>query len=87
MYERQRLPKGIHDASPLLNDGKIYVTNEKGMTTVLAAGLEFEVLAQNQLEDDYTLASIAVSGSELFVRTSTHLYCISVAGGGTPESR
>lgn len=76
-YRRERLPRGTYDASPLLADGRIYVTNERGTTTVIKAGPEFEILAENSLDDDYTLACIAVSGSELFIRTSTHLYCIS----------
>jgi outer membrane protein assembly factor BamB len=76
IYEKQRLPGGTYDASPLLADGKIYVTNEKARTTVLAAGPEFKILSENMLDDDYTLSSIAVSGKELFIRTSSHLYCI-----------
>ena len=38
--------------------------------------LEFKLLATNELDGTYTLASPAVSGSQLFIRTSTHLYCI-----------
>jgi len=75
-YEKQRLPRGKYSASPLLADGKIYVINETGQTTVLAAGPEFQVLSTNDLDDTYTLSSIAASGNELFIRTSTHLYCI-----------
>ena len=76
-YERQRLPGGGHfDASPLLADGKIYCTNENGNTVVLAASPEFKVLGENPLNDKWTLSSIAVSGSSLFIRTSSHLYCI-----------
>jgi outer membrane protein assembly factor BamB len=75
-YEKQRIAGGPYDASPLLADGKIYVTSEKGRTTVLALGPEFKVLGENPLDDDYTLSSIAVSGSQLFIRTSTSLYCI-----------
>ena len=76
-YERQRLPGGGHfDASPLLADGKIYCTNENGNTVVLAASPEFKVLGENPLNDKWTLSSIAVSGSNLFIRTSSHLYCI-----------
>ncbi len=77
LYDKQRLPRGTYSASPLLADGKIYVTSEGARTTVLAAGPEFKVLAENQVDDPYTLSSIAVSGSELFLRTSSHLYCIS----------
>jgi outer membrane protein assembly factor BamB len=76
-YERQRLPGGgTFDASPLLADGRIYCTNEKGNTVVIAAGPEFKVLSENPLNDQWTLSSIAVSGSQLFIRTSSHLYCI-----------
>jgi hypothetical protein len=76
-YERQRLPGGVYDASPLLADGKIYLTNEKARTTVIATGPEFKVLSENPLDDpSTTMSSIAVSGSQLFLRTGTHLYCI-----------
>lgn len=75
-YERQRLPGGTYDASPLIVEGRIYCTNEKARTTVVATGPEFKVLGENVLDDDYTLSSIAVSGKEFFVRTSSHLYCI-----------
>jgi outer membrane protein assembly factor BamB len=76
LYERQRIAGGPYDSSPLLADGRIYLTNEKARTTVIATGPEFKVLAENVLDDDCTLSSIAVSGSQLFLRTSTHLYCI-----------
>ncbi len=75
-YAKQRLPAGTYSAAPLLADGKVYVTSEKARTTVLAAGPEFKVLSENQLDDDYTLSSIAVSGSNLYIRTSGALYRI-----------
>ncbi len=75
-YMKERLPRGTYDASPLLADGHLYVTNEGGRTAVLKAGPKFEVVSVNDLEDSYTLSSIAVSGKELFLRTSSHLYCI-----------
>lgn len=75
-YLRQRLPRGTYSASPLLAEGRLYLTSERARTTVVAAGPEFRILAENALDDDWTLSSIAVAGSELFVRTSTHLYCI-----------
>ena len=46
----------------------------------LLAGAEFKVLATNKLDDSNTLSSLAVSGSQLFMRTSTHLYCIGKTG-------
>jgi len=75
-YKKERLPRGTYSASPILGDGKIYAISESGRTVVVAAGPEFKILSENPLDDDYTLSSIAVSGSELFIRTSTHLYCI-----------
>jgi outer membrane protein assembly factor BamB len=72
----ERTAQGTYSASPLLADGKLYVTNENGVTTVLKAGAQFEVLATNDLDDAYTISSIAVSGKQLFIRTSEFLYCI-----------
>jgi hypothetical protein len=43
---------------------------------VLAAGPEYNELARNELDGTFTMSSIAVSGQQLFIRTSTHLYCI-----------
>jgi outer membrane protein assembly factor BamB len=75
-YKKERLPKGTYSASPLLADGKLYLTSERGRTTVVEAGPAFKILAENQLDDDYTLSSIAVSGQNLFIRTSSALYCV-----------
>jgi outer membrane protein assembly factor BamB len=55
--------------------GRLYVTNTRGETVVLAATPKREVLARNKLEDR-VLASIAVSDGELFIRGYEHLYCI-----------
>jgi outer membrane protein assembly factor BamB len=76
----ERASEGTTSASPLLADGKLYITNELGITTVLAAGPEYKKLATNELDNSYTLSSIAVAGKQLFVRTATHLYCIAEAG-------
>jgi len=72
----ERTATGTVSSSLLLADGKLYVTNERAVTTVVAAGPEFKALATNELDGTYTLSSIAVSGEQLFVRTSTHLYCV-----------
>ena len=74
-----RTPEGTVSSSPVLADGKLYITNEDGVTTVLAAGPELKQLAVNELDGSYTLSSIAVAGEQLFVRTGTHLYCIGEA--------
>jgi len=75
VWGNQRVRTGTYSASPLVADGKLYVTSEDGVTTVLEAGSIFKVLAENDLAD-YTLSSIAVSDGQLFMRTTKHLYCI-----------
>ena len=76
----QRIQHGIYSASPVLADGKIYITSEDGITTVFRAGPQFELLAENNL-DEYTLSSIAISGGQLFLRTEQALYCIGKPAG------
>jgi outer membrane protein assembly factor BamB len=75
IYGRQRLAPGTYSGSLVLADGKIYVTNEDGVTSVVKAGPHFEILASNDF-DDYTLSSPAVSEGQIFIRTQKHLYCI-----------
>ena len=71
---RQRL-EGKFTASSVAGDGKVYFTNEDGLTFVVKAGPEFEILAKNPLEEA-VLASPAISSSRLFLRAERHLYCI-----------
>lgn len=75
IYGQKRIASASYSASPLLADGKVYMTSEDGLTTVVKAGAEFEVLAENNL-NEYTLSSPAVSNGQLFIRTTKHLYCI-----------
>jgi len=71
----ERIETATYSASPVVAAGRVYVTSEKGKTTVLSAGPEFEVLAENTLSG-YTLSSIAVSDGQIFLRTADYLYCI-----------
>ena len=64
---------GNFSASPTLADGKIYLLDEDGKTTVLAPGKKYEVLATNTLEGR-TLATPAMVDHSVFLRTDTHLY-------------
>ena len=70
----QRL-SGPHSASPVFADGRIYFLSEDGLTTVVAPGSEFRLLATNHL-DGTTYASMAVSDRSFFIRTGTSLYRI-----------
>jgi outer membrane protein assembly factor BamB len=75
VYERQRLRPSTYTGSPVLADGKIYVTSEEGLTSVVRAGPKFEVLAENDLAES-TLSSPAVSNGQIFIRTDKALYAI-----------
>ena len=74
-YGPQRLRVGTYSSSPLLADGKLYVTSEEGLTSVIKAGTTFELLAENPL-DDFTVSSPAAAGGQLFIRTKGHLFVI-----------
>jgi outer membrane protein assembly factor BamB len=80
VYPRQRIPQGgSTTASPWAYDGKIFCLNEDGVTAVLKAGDQFEVLHTNALaEDDMCMASPAIAGQRLLIRTSARVYCISL---------
>lgn len=69
---RERV-SGNYSASPLYADGKMYFFSEEGKATVVAAGREFKVLAENTLDDGF-MASPAAAGESLFLRTKTALY-------------
>ena len=66
---------GNCSASPIFADGRIYMGNEEGKLTVLAPGREFKVLAENKFPAGF-MASPAVSGKALFLRTKASLYRI-----------
>ena len=67
--------KGAYSASPLYAAGRIYFFSESGHVTAIAPGRTFKVLAENRLEDGF-MASPAVWGKSLIVRSKTALYRI-----------
>ncbi len=66
---------GNFSASPVYADGKIYLCSEEGKTSVLTPGKTHRTLAVNELEGRL-MASPAVVGGSLILRTETHLYRI-----------
>lgn len=65
-------------SSPILADGKLYVTLKSGVVHVLEASPTYKVLATNVITGDATGfdATPAVSNGELFLRSGKYLYCI-----------
>jgi outer membrane protein assembly factor BamB len=66
---------GTFSASPLYAAGRVYLFDEDGKTTVLQAGREFKILAENRLDNGF-MASAAVIDDALILRTTTDLYRI-----------
>jgi outer membrane protein assembly factor BamB len=75
IYGKQRLRPSTYSGSFTLADGKLYITNEDGLTTVLRAGPKFEILAENDFAD-YSLSTPAVSEGQIFIRTTGALWAI-----------
>ncbi len=63
---------GNYASSPIFGDGRLYFFNQQGKATVLKPGRTFEALATNTLSSGL-MASPAVDGKALLLRTKTHL--------------
>ncbi|HVR28498.1 MAG TPA: hypothetical protein VMS86_03095, partial [Thermoanaerobaculia bacterium] len=75
-YQDARLPQSwTIKASPVGAAGRIYLSSEEGDVIVLARGHELEVLAVNSMGEQI-LATPAIAGSDLFLRTRSHLWRI-----------
>lgn len=66
---------GQYSASPICADGRIYFFSHEGKATVIQAGRNYAEVAVNELADGF-MASPAVTGKALIVRSITHLYRI-----------
>jgi outer membrane protein assembly factor BamB len=72
---KERLSGSGHHASAAVSDGRVYFTADDGVTFVVRAAGEFEVLAKNPL-GEAVYASPAFSDGELFLRGAKHLFCL-----------
>ncbi len=76
-YIQQRLPKPYSfKSSPVGANGKLYLATENGDVVVVKMGETFEVLATNTLADQMFIATPAVAGGSLYLRSQGTLYCI-----------
>jgi outer membrane protein assembly factor BamB len=80
IYPRQRitLDTANFTASPWAYNGKVFALSEDGDTYVIQAGPEFKVLGKNSL-NEMALATPAIAGGSLIVRTATKLYRIAIS--------
>jgi outer membrane protein assembly factor BamB len=64
---------GYYYSSPVAADHKVYIASAEGVVVVLDAGEELKILARNKL-DGAILATPALAGGNIYVRTDSHLY-------------
>jgi outer membrane protein assembly factor BamB len=79
VYPKKRIPNGrAFTSSPWAYGGKLFCLNEDGVTFVIKAGSDFEILYTNPLaDDDMGMATPLVVGDKLLIRTAPRIYCIS----------
>ena len=76
---------GNHWASPVHANGKLYLSSKDGEVTVLTATEDSpEILATNELNAEF-IASPAVAGDALILRSRTHVYSIAAGHQRTAE--
>ncbi|TWU20838.1 outer membrane protein assembly factor BamB family protein [Bythopirellula polymerisocia] len=82
----QKRLDGDFSASPILVGDKLLVTNERGMTFVLKAGPEYELISENDLGSG-GFASPVLCGNRLLFRTSDSLVCVGSSAAVTDEDK
>jgi outer membrane protein assembly factor BamB len=76
-YQQVRLPKTYNfKSSPVGANGKLYLATENEDVVVLRMGEKFEVLATNTMANQVFIATPAITGGEIFLRSKTSLFCI-----------
>ncbi len=64
-------------ASPILADGKLYVTRQDGAVFVIdATADQFRVLSKNQIDEEHTIATPVFVDGKILLRTQENLYLI-----------
>ena len=79
---KDRLP-GNFSASPIAANGYVYFINEAGKTLVIKPGPALNIVADNDLPADSKeifRASITPSDGQLFIRSTSVLYCVDSIG-------
>ena len=78
--------RGNFTASLVAADGRIFAIDEQGTVFVFAAADSFQLIAENPM-GGRVLATPAIAGKEMFLRTESRLYCITGAEAPTRGSQ
>ena len=71
--------EGAFSGSPLIANGLYYIQNEAGTTYILRPGKTLDVVAKNPLPakpDEIFRATLVPLGDQIFIRSSSTLYCV-----------
>jgi outer membrane protein assembly factor BamB len=81
VYSKQRIDAaaGAFTSSPWAYNGKIFCLSEDGDTFVIQAGSQYKLLGKNSL-DEMCMATPAIAGKSLIIRTASKLYRIAKGG-------
>jgi outer membrane protein assembly factor BamB len=79
VYKERLGGRGGFTASPVAADGRIYFTGEESGVRVVRAGPKFKLLSVNPM-DEVCMATPAICGGMMFVRTQHHVVAV-----GRPE--
>ncbi len=78
VHWRERLG-GNFTASPVLAEGRVHFLSREGVMTIVEDSADFTVVAKNAI-DENCVASPAISGSRILLRSATHLWSIQRTG-------
>jgi hypothetical protein len=81
IYSRQRINGGrAFTSSPWAYRGHVFCLNEDGETFVFKAGDQYELVGRNRLGvEEMAMATPALAGDQLLVRTGDYLYSIGLS--------
>lgn len=78
LWQVEQRPGGTTWGSMVHAEGRLYVLMRNGETLVFAASPKYELLARNSLGRGVsTNSSLVISNGDIFIRTFSHLWCIS----------
>ena len=82
----ERVHQSPHRGSPVLADGKLYLTGTDGTVSVLRPGRKFEVLAKNTIDAGRLAASPAISQGTIYLRSYEALFAIGEAAPASGDA-
>ncbi len=76
---------GAFTSSPWAYNNKVFFLDENGVTYVLQVGREFKISHTNHLnaKEDMCMATPAMVGDKLIIRTEARVYCFKKSGEGS----